>query len=271
MSLLTKSSENYTWQRPHLIKSKNKRFIIYFLLAAYLIFTFVSLRIDPQRILLGLSRSQKYFGDFFRPDFISRWDSIVDGILESLTMTYIATVFGIILSIPFAFGAAENISPKPIYYLSRAVIVISRSFQEVVIAIFFVVIIGFGPMAGVLTLSFSSIGFLAKLLAEEIEDIDWSQVEAVKATGASWPQLMTYSVFPQILPRFIGLAVYRLDINFRASAVIGVVGAGGIGTTLNAAFDRYEFDSASAILIVMIAIVMLGELFSSFIRKKVNQ
>ena len=268
--MLTESKKEYSWHPPHLIKSKNKRLLIYIMIAAYLIFTFISLRIDPERVLLGLSRSQKYFGDFFRPDFISRWDSILDGILESLTMTYIATVFGVIISIPFAFGAAENISPKPIYYLSRAVIVISRSFQEVVIAIFFVVVIGFGPMAGVLTLSFSSIGFLAKLLAEEIEDIDWTQVEAVKATGASWPQLMIYSVFPQIIPRFIGLAVYRLDINFRASAVIGVVGAGGIGTTLNAAFDRYEFDSASAILIVMIAIVLLGELFSSFIRKKLK-
>lgn len=260
----------YSWQRPHLIKDKKKRIFFAVIIIAYLIFTFLSLRIDPQRILLGLSRSQKYFADFLRPDFISRWDSIFDGIVESLTMTYVATIFGIIISIPFAFGAAENISPKTIYYLSRAVIVISRSFQEVVVAIFFVVIIGFGPMAGVLTLTFSSIGFLAKLLAEEIEDINWSQVEAVKATGASWLQVVSYAILPQIFPRFIGLAVYRLDINFRASAVIGVVGAGGIGTTLNAAFDRYEFDSASAILIVMIAIVLLGELFSSFIRKKLK-
>lgn len=271
MILLTKNNEDYTWQRPRLIKSKNLRYLIFSLLTAYLILTFISLRIDPQRILLGLSRSQSYFADFLRPDFFSRGSSIIDGILESLTMTYIATVFGVIISIPFAFGAAENIFPKPIYYISRAVIVISRSFQEVVIAIFFVVIIGFGPMAGVLTLTFSSIGFIAKLLAEEIEDINWSQVEAIKATGASWPKLMNYAIIPQVLPRFIGLVVYRLDINFRASAVIGVVGAGGIGTTLNAAFDRYEFDSASAILIVMIAIVMLGELFSSFIRKKVNE
>ena len=156
-----------------------------------------------------------------RPDFISRWDSIIDGILESLTMIYVATVFGIIISIPIAFGAAENISPKPIYYLSRSVIVISRSFQEVVIAIFFVVVIGFGPMAGVLTLTFSSIGFLAKLLAEEIEDIDWRQVEAVKATGASWPQLMVYSVFPQIIPRFIGLAVKRNSQDFKRIIYLG--------------------------------------------------
>ncbi|MFW5988271.1 MAG: phosphonate ABC transporter, permease protein PhnE [bacterium] len=261
---------NYEWHRPHLIKSSTKRWILLTVTLVYLIFIFINLDIDLQRILLGLTRSQKYFADFIRPDFVSRWDSIISGITESLTMTYVATVLGIIVSIPFALGAAKNISPKIIYYFSRAIIIISRSFQEIIVAIFFVVIIGFGPMAGVLTLTFSSIGFLAKLLAEEIEDIDKSQVEAVKATGASWLQVMTYAVLPQIIPRFIGLAVYRLDINFRASAVIGVVGAGGIGTTLNAAFDRYEFDSASAILIIMILIVLMGELFSSYIRKKVK-
>lgn len=262
--------KNYEWQRPHLVKNSSRRWTLSAFLILYLIFIFISLEIDVQRIILGLARSQRYFADFFRPNFVTRWESIVNGIIESLTMTYVSTVFGIIISIPFALGAAENLSPKIIYYFSRAVIVISRSFQEVVIAIFFVVIIGFGPMAGVLTLTFSSIGFLAKLLAEEIEDIDRSQVEAVRATGASWLKVMTYGVLPQIIPRFIGLAVYRLDINFRASAVIGVVGAGGIGTTLNAAFDRYEFDSASAVLIVMIGIVLIGELFSSFIRKKID-
>ena len=268
--MLESIEKSYRWQRPHLIKNSKKRWGLIAALIIYLIIIFFSLDIELKRILLGLSRSQKYFADFLRPDFFSRWDSIKSGIIESLTMTYVATVFGILVSIPFALGAAENISPKIIYYFSRAVIVISRSFQEVVVAIFFVVIIGFGPMAGVLTLTFSSIGFLAKLLAEEIEDIDKSQVEAVRASGASWLQVMTYAVLPQIMPRFIGLAVYRLDINFRASAIIGVVGAGGIGTTLNAAFDRYEFDAASAILIIMIAIVLLGELFSSFVRQKVN-
>lgn len=262
--------ENYEWQRPHLIKNSSRRWVLLAGLVIYLIFIFITLDIDIQRIILGLTRSQNYFADFLRPDFISRWDSIVNGIIESLTMTYVSTVLGIIISIPFALGAAENISPKIIYLISRAVIVISRSFQEVVIAIFFVVIIGFGPMAGVLTLTFSSIGFLAKLLAEEIEDIDKSQVEAVRASGASWIQVMTYAVLPQILPRFIGLSVYRLDINFRSSVIIGVVGSGGIGATLNAAFDRYEFDSAAAILIIMIGIVLIGEFFSSYVRKKVK-
>jgi phosphonate transport system permease protein len=129
---------------------------------------------------------------------------------------------------------------------------------------------GFGPFAGFLTLSFATIGFLAKLLAEDIEDIDESQTEAVRSTGASWLQLINYAVQPQVMPRLIGLSLYRLDINFRESAVVGIVGAGGIGATLNTAFDRYEFDTAAAILILIIAIVMIAEYSSGLIRARVQ-
>jgi phosphonate transport system permease protein len=129
---------------------------------------------------------------------------------------------------------------------------------------------GFGPFAGFLTLTFATVGFMSKLLAEDIEDIDESQAEAIRATGASWWQLVNYAVQPQVMPRLIGLSLYRLDINFRESAVIGIVGAGGIGATLNTAIDRYEYDSAGAILIIIIAIVMLAEYSSGFIRKWVQ-
>ena len=135
-------------------------------------------------------------------------------------------------------------------------------------AILFVAMFGFGPFAGVLTLSFATIGFVAKLLAEDIEDIDRSQVEAVRATGSTWLQLMNYGVQPQVAPRLVGLSMYRLDINFRESAIIGIVGAGGIGATLNTAFDRYEFDSAAAILLIIIAIVMGAEYASGYVRQK---
>jgi phosphonate transport system permease protein len=137
----------------------------------------------------------------------------------------------------------------------------------VIIAIFFVAMFGFGPFAGFLTLTFATIGFIAKLLADDIEEIDEAQAEAVRATGASWWQLVNYAVQPQVMPRLIGLSLYRLDINFRESAVIGIVGAGGIGATLNTAIDRYEYDSAGAILLIIIAIVMVAEYGSSYLRK----
>jgi len=111
---------------------------------------------------------------------------------------------------------------------------------------------------------------MAKLLAEDIEEMDERQAEAVRATGASWLQLIHVGVMPQVMPRLIGLSLYRLDINFRESAVIGIVGAGGIGATLNTAIDRYEYDSAGAVLIIIIVIVMATEYLSGYVRKWVQ-
>jgi phosphonate transport system permease protein len=181
-----------------------------------------------------------------------------------------ATVVGIAISVPIGIGAARNLAPLPVYLVCRAIIALSRALQEIIIAILFVAMFGFGPFAGFLTLSFATIGFLAKLLAEDIEDIDEAQAEAVRSTGASWWQLVNYAVQPQVMPRLIGLSLYRLDINFRESAVIGIVGAGGIGATLNTAIDRYEFDSAGAILMIIIVIVMAAEYSSGYVRKWVQ-
>ena len=116
----------------------------------------------------------------------------------------------------------------------------------------------------------ATVGFYGKLLAEDIEDMDPVQAEAIKATGASWFQWLNYSVQPQVMPRMIGLGLYRFDINFRESAIVGIVGGGGIGATLTTAFDRYEFSSAAAILLVIIAIVMIVEYTSGFVRKWVK-
>lgn len=152
----------------------------------------------------------------------------------------------------------------------RAVIATSWSFQEVILAIFFVKLFGFGPFAGFVTLTVATVGFFAKLLAEDIEDMDASQSEAVRATGGSWFQWLNYGIQPQVMPRFIGLSLYRLDINFRESAIVGIVGGGGIGATLNTAFDRYEFGFAAANLLVIIGIVMMVEYSSGYVRRMVQ-
>ena len=182
-------------------------------------------------------------------------------------MTFAATVIGVALAIPVGLGAARNISPLPVYLFCRTLIALSRTFQEIIIAIFFVAMFGFGPLAGVITLAFATIGFMAKLLAEDIEDAQKESMEAVRATGAGWLQWINYSVQPQVMPRLIGLSLYRLDINFRESAVIGIVGAGGIGATLNTAINRYDYDTAAAILLLIIVIVLASEYFSGIVRK----
>ena len=236
----------------------------------YLVLAVQTVEVDWQRVYLGLERGWRFVQGFLVPDFTSRWNDIYAGLMESLTMTVTSTVAGILISVPIGIGAARNLAPAPVYLACRGIITVSRSFQEVIIAILLVAMFGFGPFAGFLTLAFATIGFLSKLLAEEIEDCDRSQIEAIRATGASWWQVVNYAVQPQVMPRLIGLSLYRLDINFRESAVIGIVGAGGIGATLNTAIDRYEYDSAGAVLIIIIAIVLVVEYSSSYIRRWVQ-
>ena len=152
----------------------------------------------------------------------------------------------------------------------RCVLAVSRTFPEIILALFAVKLFGFGPFAGIIALSIATVGFYGKLLAEDIEDMDPVQAEAIKSTGSSWLQWLNYAIQPQVMPRMIGLGMYRFDINFRESAVVGIVGGGGIGATLLTSFDRYEFDSAAAILLVIIGIVMVVEYSSGYIRRWVQ-
>lgn len=270
MAPVTSGSYPSTWKKPPFIKDRRLRWALWFGAAIYLALAFGTLEINWHRVADGLPRGQKFLLAFFPPDFVSRWDAIVDGILESIWMTVIATVVGIALSIPVGLGAARNLAPTPVYLACRSIVALSRTFPEIILAIFAVKLFGFGPFAGFLALSIATVGFYAKLLAEDIENMDPGQAEAIKSTGAGWLQWINYAVQPQVMPRMIGLAVYRLDINFRESAIVGIVGGGGIGATLLTAFDRYEFDSAAAILIIIIVIVMGLEYSSGYLRKWVQ-
>jgi phosphonate transport system permease protein len=265
--MATLSPTRRTWSPPSLIRNPWRRWTIYLGVLAYLGLALSTLEVNWLRVYEGLERGQAFIVAFLTPDFTARADDIRLGMVESLTMTVTSTLVGIVLAIPVGIGAARNIAPRPVYYGCRAFIAVSRSLQEVIIAILFVAMVGFGPLAGFLTLTIATIGFMAKLLAEDIEDVDPAPLEAIRATGAGWWQWLNYAVQPQVMPRLIGLSLYRLDINFRESAVIGIVGAGGIGATLNTAIDRYDFDDAAAILLLIIAIVMAVEYSSGFIRR----
>jgi phosphonate transport system permease protein len=259
------------WRRPPVfIKSRFWRIAIYGGFFAYLVLALWSIDLDWTRIVQGLDRGRRFIEGFLTPDFTSRWRDIRQGMVESITMTVCASVVGILISIPIGIGAARNIAPWPVHAVCRSIIAISRAFQEIIIAILFVAMFGFGPFAGFLTLSFATIGFISKLLADDIEEVDEAQAEAIRATGAGWWQVVNYAIQPQVMPRLIGLSLYRVDINFRESSVIGIVGAGGIGATLNTSMERYDYDTAGAILILIIIFVMLAEYGSSHIRKRVQ-
>lgn len=257
-----------TWNRPRWIRSAAHRWMIWAAVAAYAVTALMTIDIDPTRIAEGMSRAGAFFGGWLRPDFATRWTDIRAGLLESLSMTVVATAAGLVLSIPFGLGAARNLVPAPVYAVCRSVLAVLRAFHEILVAILFVAMFGFGPFAGLATLVVATVGFLGKLLAEAVEEIEPGPMEALTTTGASWASRVAFGVLPQVMPRVLGLALYRLDINFRESAVIGLVGAGGIGATLTTAFSRYEFESVSAILILIIALVFAAEVVSGRLRQR---
>jgi phosphonate transport system permease protein len=259
-----------TWKRPPFIERPLLRWGLITGGVLFLVISIGTMDVDWGRVAAGAPRAERFIASFFPPDFTSKSADIWEGIIESLWMTVVSTVIGILLSIPVGLGAARNLSPHFVYLICRGILAVSRSFPEIIIALFAVKLFGFGPFAGIIALSIGSIGFYGKLLAEDIEDMDPVQAEAVKATGASWFQWLNYSVQPQVMPRMIGLAMYRFDINFRESAVLGIVGAGGIGATLLTSFDRYEFSTSAAILLIIIGIVMAVEYSSGYIRKWVQ-
>ncbi len=270
MSVTLESRLGTGWKKPHFIENPVLRWGLIIGAVVYLVLAFASVEVNWSRVYEGLDRGWKFIAAFSSPDFTSRGADIREGMIESVIMTVTSTIVGIAISIPIALGAASNIAPLPVYLVCRFIVSISRALNEIIVAILFVAIFGFGPLAGFLTLSFATIGFLSKLLAEDIEDMNKVQAEAIHATGASWLQWINYGVQPQVMPRLIGLSMYRLDINFRESAVLGLVGAGGIGATLNTAFDRYEFDTVAAILILIIVTVMALEYLSGMIRGRVQ-
>lgn len=255
------------WKPLPLIRDKRWRWALNASVLLYIVLAWLSVDVNWERVAQGMDRGLAFMASFLQPDFVSRSGEIFAGLKESLTMTLAATVIGVLLAIPVGLGAARNISPLPVYFVCRTIIALSRTFQEIIIAILFVAMFGFGPLAGVLTLAFATIGFMAKLLAEDIEDTQREPLEAIRATGASWLQWVNYAVQPQVMPRLIGLSLYRLDINFRESAVIGIVGAGGIGATLNTSINRYDYDTSAAILLLIIVIVMTSEYLSGYVRK----
>lgn len=254
-----------TWNPPTFFSNRFVRYGVLLATVGYFIFSYFTLEADWGRTLQGIPRAVDIFQRMFPPDF-SRWSLLMRGVLESVQMAFAASFFGMIIAIPVGLCAANNLVPKPIYYAGRAFLGISRTFHEIIVAIFFVKIFGFGPLAGVLTLIVASFSFIGKMLAEDIENMKPGKMEAIKATGASFPKLLIYAIQPHILPRYIGVSIYRLDANIRHSTVVGIVGAGGIGQTLAASFSRYDYGFSLAILITIVSLVFLGEFFSNWIR-----
>jgi phosphonate transport system permease protein len=198
---------------------------------------------------------------------------VIKDSLTTVAMALIATALAMILAIPLSFLAARNLmSANPltyaIYVVVRTILNILRSIESLIIAIVFVVIVGLGPFAGVLALALHSVAALAKLYSEVIEGIDPGPIEAIRATGANWLQMVRYAVIPQIVPPYTAFTIYRWDINVRSATIVGFVGGGGIGFLLIELIRINNFRGVSTAFIAIAIIVMVLDYFSAKIRER---
>ncbi|WP_022702750.1 phosphonate ABC transporter, permease protein PhnE [Pseudorhodobacter ferrugineus] len=187
---------------------------------------------------------------------------------DTLNMATLGTMLGVILAVPVAFMAARNTTPSATFLrpLALFIIVASRSINSLIWALLLVAILGPGILAGIIAIGLRSIGFVGKLLYEAIEETDVTQIEAIRATGASPAQVLNYAIVPQIMPAFWGITVFRWDINIRESAILGLVGAGGLGLKLQASLNVLSWPQVTTILLLILITVVISEWVSARVR-----
>ena len=237
-------------------------------MAIYSVYAASTLDVSWARIERGIPQGAHFLSRMWPPNFEPlKLDLMRQGLVESIEIAVLSTFFGVLLSLPLGLLAARNLMPGWVSWTTRGVTALLRSFNSVIVAILFVKAIGFGALAGILALIIGTMGFVSKLFAEAIEEVNLKQVEAVRATGASFTNVLIMGVLPQVMARFAGFTAYQLDSNLRNSTMVGIVGGGGIGAALFTAYQRFDYDYVFTILLAIIAIVMVSELISVQIRK----
>lgn len=256
------------WSR-HTVRQRWTRYFITLLIGLAAYWSLASIDIEPEWALDAPAQIGDLLGRMTPPDF-SRLPQIMSAIVETLNIATIATVLGVLVSMPVAWLAAQNTTPnQATLWLGRFILVSSRSVNTIIWALLFVAIFGPGVLAGIIAIMFRSIGFLGKLLSEAIEEIDRAPIEALEAVGASRSKVLLYGVVPQVIPTFVAVTILRWDINLRESTVLGLVGAGGIGLILQGAIDTFAWQTVSTILLAIIAMVVAGEALAAWLRNKV--
>ncbi len=225
---------------------------------------------DAQRLIDGFPAIAQLASEMVPPDF-TRWRAWLRPLLDTLAMSIAGTALAVVLSLPLALLAAPNTSPAPaIYRVARTVLAALRSVPEIIFGVLLVAAVGFGALPGVLALALHSTGMMAKFYAEAIEHVDPRPLEAAVAAGASRLQVITHAVLPQVLPQLADITIYRWEYHFRASAVLGIVGAGGIGFELMAALRLIRYDQVAAILLTILACVVIVDTLGAWLRRRLK-
>lgn len=236
-------------------------------MAAALIWSAHATEVSPARMLEGVP----YMIDFIRrmvPPDLSVLGHAVTGAVQTVQIALIGTAVSAVLALPLGFAAARNAAPAPLFHAARVALNALRAMDTLVYALFFVAAVGLGPFPGVLAVVVYTTTVLAKLYSEAIEAIDPGPVEAVRATGARPLAVLRWGVLPQLAPQFLSFTLYRFETNIRAAAILGFVGAGGIGFYIQNYLRMLNYPAASTVLLVLVLLVMLVDYASSRLRTK---
>lgn len=244
-------------------------FLLYVVGLAFVVWSFDTVGLSAPRLLDGLPNVARILGQMFPPD-PSRAVPIAKALLETFQMALVGTVLGIIISLPLAILATRSLSPHPVIrHATRSLISFFRTVPDLVWALFFVIAVGLGPVAGALAIMLDTIGFCGRFFAEAMEETEPGPREALTAMGASRTGTVFSAVVPQAMPSFINTSLFSLEKATRSSVVLGLVGAGGIGIELKVAMDLFLYDLAAAIILAIFALVLVVEQASSWLRARI--
>jgi phosphonate transport system permease protein len=221
--------------------------------------------------LSGLARGLSTGVDFMLGMFPPEWEAVPGMLWPALTtvlLALIATPLAVVISLLVALAGAANVGPGWLRVVARTLMATERALPDTVVALFFVAALGPGPAAGIIALALGSIGMLGKLFADSIEELEPGIVESLQSVGASKMQIIRYAVLPEVLPSVIANSLFRFEINIRNSALLGAVGAGGIGYVLNEAMNLLEYRRASTAIVLTVALVFITERASHLLRKR---
>jgi len=258
-----------TWQR-FTLAERMARFMVYFAIVAAIGASLQTVEVIPEFI----ADAPEQVADMLRRMWPIAWGFYPQGVheplLDSLHIASLGTVMAVLMAVPVAFLAAKNVTPFAwLNYGAKMILVSARSVNTLIWALFFVAVFGPGALAGTLAIAFHSIGFTGKLLGEALEEANRGSIEALEAAGAPWLAIACKGYWPQVRPAFWGIVLFRWDINVRESAVLGFVGAGGVGMALDTALNLFQWERAAMILVAIFVVVLIAEVATTQLRKRI--
>ncbi len=262
------NTTNYNYQR-FTLRQKLSRYTVYLVIIIALVQSIRTVEVIPEFFFDAPTQMADLFSRMWPIDFDFYPISVHGAMIETLNIATLGTLLTLVFALPLALMNASNVvSSVWAHWIARFFLVSSRSINSLVWALLFVAIFGPGVIAGVLAIAFRSVGFVGKLLGEAIEEINMGSIEALRASGASWMTVLLKGYWPQVMPAFFSLVLFRWDINVRESAVLGLVGAGGIGVVLNDSMNLFQWQRVSMSLLAIFVVVILAEIIVVNIRKR---